>query len=98
MQIMICGKGKLTALLLNPQRMIHPILLVNTKFSGLTWLIQSMESQVAKIYLLYPTTKSIWDFVMMAFSNLEGCSRMLSVQTCARNLYQETNSVTTYFH
>ena len=40
----------------------------------MSWLIHSMESKIGEIYVLYSTTKSIWDVVSHSYSDLEDSS------------------------
>ena len=102
MQMLIRGKGKFGLIdgsIPQPEKTdpSYPAWEIQNSLV-MTWLIQSMESQVAEIYLLYPTAKAIWEGIMRSFSDLEDSSQMFFLRTRARNLRQETSSVTTYFH
>ena len=57
-----------------------------------------MEDNLVVVYLLYPTTKAIWDVVNLAYPNFEDSSLMFDLRTRACNLKQEDNSVTYYFN
>jgi len=64
----------------------------------MAWLINSMEESIVEIYLLYPSAKSIWDAMALAYSDLEDATQMFHLRTRAINLKQEENSVTHYFN
>ena len=57
-----------------------------------------MESRIGGIYLLYPTAKAIWNVVSLAYFNLEDSSQMFMLRTRSRNVRQDNDSVTNYFH
>ena len=64
----------------------------------MAWLINSMDDNIAEIYLLYPTAKAIWDAVTLAYSDLEDSSQMFDLRTRSRNLKQDDGNVTQYFN
>ncbi|XP_024018998.1 uncharacterized protein LOC112090903 [Morus notabilis] len=63
----------------------------------MAWLIHSMEDHIADTYILFPTAKSIWDAVSLAYSDLQNSSQMFELRTRARNLRQGENDVTQYY-
>uniref|UniRef100_UPI0020A63B15 hypothetical protein n=1 Tax=Proteus mirabilis TaxID=584 RepID=UPI0020A63B15 len=64
----------------------------------MVWLIHSMEDQIANTYIFFPTAKKIWDALMLAYSDFENSSQMFELRNTARNLRQEENDVTQYYH
>ena len=56
-----------------------------------------MESKIDEIYVLYPTTKSIWDDVSRSYFDLEYSFQMFALCNRARNLHQEDASILTIF-
>ena len=64
----------------------------------MSWLINSMETSIAEIYLLYPIAKAIWDTVTMAYSDFDDSSQMLHMRTWSRALRQGDSRVTQYFN
>lgn len=42
----------------------------------MTWLINSMDEAIADIYPMYPTTKAIWDAIVLAYSDTEDSSKL----------------------
>ena len=63
----------------------------------MSWLIHSMEDNIGEVYLLYLTTKAIWDAVSLAYFDLMDSSQMFSLRNRARNLRQDDHSITQYF-
>ena len=57
-----------------------------------------MESKIGDVYVIYPTTKSIWDVVSHSYFDLENSSQMFALRNRAHNLRQEDAFVTDYFH
>ena len=47
----------------------------------MSWIIHSMDSHIGEIYVLYPTTKAIWDAVALAYFDLEDSSQMFSLHS-----------------
>ena len=93
--MLIWGKWKINYLdgsIQSPPTMIHNNSLV------MLWLIHSMDIRIGELCLLYPTAKAIWDLFHVAYSVFEDSSQMFSLRTRARNLHQDQESDTTYFH
>ena len=64
----------------------------------MSWILNSMDNSIAKIYLLYPIAKAIWDVVTVAYSDLKDSSQMFHLHNRCRLLHQGELSVTQYFN
>lgn len=45
----------------------------------MSWLIHSVEDNIAKIHLFYPIAKAIWGAVTLAYSNPADSSQMFNL-------------------
>ena len=52
----------------------------------MAWLIHSMEDNNVDTYIIFPTTRRIWDAVTLAYSDLENSSQMFELCNKYRNL------------
>ena len=64
----------------------------------MSWLMNSMINDIGKNFLLYGTTKEIWDATKEAHSINENTSEFFEVESILYDLYQGDMSVTQYFN
>ena len=64
----------------------------------MSWLINSMTTEVGENFLLYKTAKKIWDATREMYSSTENTSELFEVETRLYDLKQGDMSVTQYFN
>ncbi|KAL1372002.1 hypothetical protein AAHE18_01G172200 [Arachis hypogaea] len=98
----ICGRGKIGYLTgeRNQPNIIDPQYNVwDTENSMvMTWLVNSMEEDISSKYMYYTTTKELWDSVKEMYSDLGNKSQFYELTLKAREIQQESDNVTKYFH
>ncbi|RVW66271.1 hypothetical protein CK203_065988 [Vitis vinifera] len=62
------------------------------------WLINSMINDIGENFLLYGTTKEIWDTAKETYCNNENTSKLLKIESILHHLYQGDMSMTQYFN
>ncbi|KAL5563644.1 hypothetical protein UlMin_033391 [Ulmus minor] len=80
----ICGKGKDEYLTEN-----HMVM---------SWLINSMTTEVGESFLLYKTAKEIWETARETYSSSENISELFEIETRIHDLRQGELTVTQYFN
>ena len=64
----------------------------------MSWLINSMTTEVGENFLLYKTAKEIWDAARETYSSSENTSELFEVETRLHDLRQGELTVTQYFN
>lgn len=64
----------------------------------MSWLINSMEPTIGKLYLFLPTAKDVWDAVRDCYSDLENSSQIYDLKTRLWQSKQGDRDVTTYYN
>ncbi|RVW83302.1 hypothetical protein CK203_039647 [Vitis vinifera] len=64
----------------------------------MAWLINSMEPEISQGYILYNTTKDIWDAANLMYSNLGNDSKLYELSEKARTIRQGDLLVMAYFN
>ena len=54
----------------------------------MAWLINSMEPEISQGYILYTTTKKIWDTTNLMYSNLGNNFKLYELSAKARAIQQ----------
>ena len=63
----------------------------------MSWLINSMTTEIGENFLLYTTAKDIWDAARETFSSSENTAELFQVESTLQDLCQGENSVTIYY-
>ena len=98
----ICGRGKdghLTGEISTPET-------TDPKFRAwktddhlvMSWLINSMTTEVGENFLLFRTAKEIWEAARETYSSTENSSELFEIETRLYDLRQGESSVTQYFN
>jgi hypothetical protein len=64
----------------------------------MSWLINSITNKIGENFLLYETTKEIWDAARETYSSSENTSELFKIKATLRDLRQGDLSVTQYFN
>ena len=64
----------------------------------MSWLINSMTTEVGESFLLYRTAKEIWEAARETYSSTENTSALFEIETRLYDLRQGDLSVTQYFN
>ncbi|KAK9044642.1 hypothetical protein V6N11_058537 [Hibiscus sabdariffa] len=64
----------------------------------MTWLLNSMTSEVSKNFLLYNTSATIWSAVKETYSSTDNTSELFRLESQAFSLKQDDMTVTLYYH
>ena len=98
----VCGKGKdeyLTREVAIPEKTDPKFRVWKTKnHIVMFWLINSMNTDIWENFLLYGTTKEIWDAARETYSNSENTSEIFEIEATIHNFRQGDISVTQYFN
>ena len=62
------------------------------------WLINSMINDIGENFLLYGTTKEIWDTAKETYCSNENTSKLFEIESILHDLYQGDMSITQYFN
>ena len=65
---------------------------------AMSWLINSMTNKIWENFLLYGTTKEIWDAARETYSSSENTSELFKIKAVLYDLRQEDFSTTQYFN
>jgi len=65
---------------------------------AMSWLINSMTNKIGENFLLYGTTKEIWDAARETYSSSENTSELFKIKAVLYDLRQEDFSTTQYFN
>ncbi|KAL8131529.1 hypothetical protein AgCh_007455 [Apium graveolens] len=63
----------------------------------MSWLINSMSTEIGENFLLYSTAQEIWEAARDTFSSGENTSELFHIESIFQDLKQGTSSVTVYF-
>ena len=63
----------------------------------MSWLTNSMETDIGRTFLFYKTTKEIWDAAKETFSDSENAAEVFEIKSQLLELQQRDLSVTQYF-
>ena len=63
----------------------------------LTWLINSMDINIGKTYMFYPTASSLWTAVHETYSDLDNASQVFELKPKLRNQRQDSLTMTEYY-
>ena len=98
----VCGKGKdeyLTSEVAIPEKTDPKFRVWKTKnHIVMSWLINSMNTDIWENFLLYGTTKEIWDAARETYSNSENTSEIFEIEATVHDFRQGDISVTQYFN
>ena len=64
----------------------------------LTWLINSMEIDIGKTYMFYPTAASLWTAIQETYSDLDNASQVFEIKSKLRDQRQGSLQVTEYYN
>ena len=64
----------------------------------MSWLINSMNTDIGENFLFYGTAKEIWDAARETYSNYENTSEIFEIEATLHDLRQGDLSVTQYFN
>ena len=64
----------------------------------MSWLINSMNTEVGENFLLYETAKEKWDAAKDTYSNNDNVSELFGVEGILHDLRQGDSSVNEYFN
>lgn len=64
----------------------------------LTWLINSMEIDIGRTYMFYPTAASLWTAIKETYSDLDNASQVFEIKSKLRDQRQGSLSVTEYYN
>ncbi|KAL6323499.1 hypothetical protein AAG906_039074 [Vitis piasezkii] len=98
----VCGKGKdeyLTGEATIPEKTNPKFRVWKTEnHMVMSWLINSMNTNIGENFLLYGTTKEIWDAARETYSNSENTSEIFEIEATLHDLRQGDLSITQYFN
>ncbi|KAL5565961.1 hypothetical protein UlMin_029125 [Ulmus minor] len=98
----ICGKGKdeyLTGEISIPATTDSKYRTWKTEnHMVMSWLINSMTTEVGESFLLYKTAKEIWETARETYSSSENTSELFEIETRLHDLRQGELTVTQYFN
>ena len=98
----VCGKGKdeyLTGEVAILEKTDPKFRVWKTKnHMVMSWLINLMNTDIGENFLLYGTTKEIWDAARETYSNFENTSEIFEIEATLHDLRQGDLSVTQYFN
>ena len=98
----VCGKGKdeyLTGEATIPEKTNPKFRVWKTEnHMVMSWLINSMNTNIGENFLLYGTTKEIWDVARETYSNSENTSEIFEIEATLHYLRQGDFFVTQYFN
>ena len=98
----ICGKGKddyLNGVAAKPNKTDEKFKVWNAENNMvMSWLINSMANDIGENFLLYGTTKEIWDAAKETYSNNENTSELFEVESVLHDFRQGELTVTQYFN
>lgn len=63
----------------------------------MSWLINSMTTEIGANFLLYPTARAIWEAADDTYSSKDNTSELFAIESTIHDLLQGDSSVTTYF-
>ena len=64
----------------------------------MAWLINSMEINISRTYLLFKTAKAIWEAVNETYSDLGNASQVFEIKMKLKDIRQGTTEVTRYYN
>ncbi|KAH9753027.1 protein kinase domain-containing protein [Citrus sinensis] len=64
----------------------------------MSWLVNSMESEIGQTYLFLPTAKDLWDAVTETYSDLGNSAQIYDLKTRIRETKQGSQGVTKYYN
>ena len=64
----------------------------------MSWLINSMTNKIGDNFLLYGTSKEIWDVARETYSNSDSISEFFEIEVALHDLRQRELTVTQYFN
>ncbi|RVX02883.1 hypothetical protein CK203_023151 [Vitis vinifera] len=67
-------------------------------FMIISWLINSMESEIGQTYMFLPTAKQVWDVVVETYSDMENSAQVFEITNKIQELKQGNDSVTKYYN
>ena len=63
-----------------------------------SWLINPMTNEIDENFLLYKTTKEMWDVVKETYSTKENTAKQVDIETVLHDLRQGDLTVTNYYN
>ena len=85
----VCGKGKdeyLTSEVVIPEKTNPKFRVWKTEnHMVMSWLINSMNTDIRKNFLLYGTAKELWDVARETYSNSENTSKIFEIEATLHN-------------
>ena len=63
-----------------------------------SWLINPMTNEIDENFLLYKTTKEMWDVVKETYSTKENTAKQVDIETVLHDLHQGDLTVTNYYN
>ncbi|RVW67974.1 hypothetical protein CK203_061866 [Vitis vinifera] len=63
-----------------------------------SWLINSMTNEIRENFLLYKTTKKVWDAVKETYSTKENTVEQVAIKSVLHDLRQGDLTVTNYYN
>lgn len=98
----ICRKGKddyLNGVAAKPNKTDEKFKVWNAENNMvMSWLINSMTNDIGENFLLYGTTKEIWDAAKETYSNNENTLELFEVESVLHDFRQGELTVTQYFN
>jgi len=98
----ICGKGRddyLTGDIIIPEKNDPMFRTWKTEnHMVMSWLINSMTNEIGENFLLYGTTKEIWEAARETYSSFENTSELFEIEAVLHDLRQGELSITQYFN
>ena len=64
----------------------------------MSWLINSMNNEIGENFLLYGTTKEVWDAARVTYLSSENTSELFQIEAILHDLRQGDLTVTQYFN
>ncbi|KAL5762234.1 hypothetical protein ACOSP7_018498 [Xanthoceras sorbifolium] len=64
----------------------------------MSWLVNSMITEIRENFLLYCTAKEIWDAAKETYSNKDNSSELVAIERVLHDLWQGDSNVTQYFN
>ena len=98
----ICGKGKddyLTGEAVMPETSDPGFRKWKTENNMImSWLINSMNNDIGKNFLLFGTAKEIWDAARETYSSHENTAELFQIETILQDFRQGDQTITQYFN
>ena len=97
----ICGKGKddyLTGSTTKPKETEPGFKAWKSKHNMvMSWLINSMTTEIGENFLLYNFAQEIWEATKEAYSHIENTSKLFEIESMLDDRKQGDSYVTQYF-